>query len=138
MYFSTNEDTKLKKSRQTTEQFLKEQYKKGEGILENRITTEAELEDSEADAEKWRDYIKQAMPIYFHKLSIRTSLIGAVMSTNLHSRIEAHKREVKHSLKEIDSLINRLGLLKQYKWYSPTGDLLTWIATTIGKAKSPK
>ena len=138
MYFTTDKDTKLKKSRQTTKQFLKEQYKIGENILENRITTEAELEDSQAEAEKWRDYIGQAMPIYFHKLSVHPSMIGAVITRDLHRKIEAHKREVKHSLKEIDSLINRLGLLKQYKWYSPTGDLLTWIATTIGKAKTPK
>ena len=118
MFITINGETTMRKSKETIELALKKQIKEGKEILRKEIRTENDLKNAKAEGERWEDYTKTLIETLFKGARcwhspLFFSVIG--LSSGLSREIRKHKNDIEKTINELQSVHDRLGLLKPYK-----------------------
>ena len=114
MFITINSETTMRKSKETIELALKKQIKEGDEILRKEIRTENDLKNAEAERERWEDYTKTLIETLFKGAECGHSLSFFLIPGFSHE-IRNHKNDIEKTINELQSVYDRLGLLKPYK-----------------------
>ena len=135
MFITINSETTMRKSKETIELALKKQIKEGDEILRKEIHTENDLKNAEAEGERWEDYTKTLIETLFKGAECWHSPFF-VSILGLSHEIRNHKNDIEKTINELQSVYDRLGLLKPYKQLSVISKIIQATKSIkIGKVK---
>ncbi len=108
---------KLIVRRSEARQKLEDHIEKGRGIVNRPINSQEEMDQTNADAEKWRDYVIRLLPTFFDTMSVAEDYKNKTQRTSISLR-ELHfteerdifKQRMSQRIRELESILESLEL----------------------------
>ena len=126
LIISISDKTKLKQSREVVEQALKVFVSDGKKIINDRNLT---LEELKKERNEWEDYIRLSIKKSLHEVDcFYNPIFFTTTGRSETDKIADEKDKMKNVINDLESIINRLGLLDRLTVW---GKLLYSIKRTI-------